>query len=647
MAKRTLIPLLACLVVVASGGSAFAQSTQFSLELGYQWLDVSGNRDVYRSQVNEDDGALLQGLSLMTIDTSKGGKPFDRIRVSAAGFGGSPQGTFHVDAGLARTYHLRVDYRRASHFNALPDYANPLLGQGVTLGQHTLDRTSDNLNVELELLPGYVVTPLIGYRWYEYGGRARTTYHAGEDDFQLASDLALTVHELRGGFALNLPSFHANVLYGQRSYSQTDKSTLAPGAGGGNLTRLVLGRDINMTDLYRHSKAEGTVPFTTASFSGTLGPMFRLVGSYVRADNEVTFSDAENFGGSLASFDLSRFFQRFVGDTRSKVDAPDRRFDTRLEADLVPGLGIELGYTDRQRTQDGWSLLSGTYMQTVNYSGADLKDVQQLIESRSALERNGKTFEATLSSRDLGAVRLFATLASTKEELTVDTAAAEVVIPGGQGGKFERTVDDYSAGMALDLAPVKVSFDYRHQEADELILRTDYRDQDRWRVRLEFTQGSLVRVLGTAERIELENPHEGFNYDAQVRRYGVDVNVTPAEWLTVRLGGSKFDTDSTIKTRNPFDFSLYDSIYAEDGRAFDGSVAIKVGRIGINAGYSRLKNEGAIGLELKRTFASLDLGLAPNFAVVASYDQRKYTEATLKLANFDATRYGLFLRWQQ
>jgi hypothetical protein len=647
MAKRYLIPLVACLAVIAPAGAAYAQKTQFSLDLGYQWLDVSGNKDVYRSQVNEDEGALLQGFSLTTLDTATSGKLFDRIRVSASGFGGSPQGRFHVDAGLAHAYNLRIDYRRANHFNALPSYANPLMASGVEIGQHTLDRTSDNLDVNLELFPGHVVTPLIGYRWYELNGPSTTTYHQGEHEFKLTSDLALTVHELRGGLALNLPGFQANAIYGQRSYSEKDESSLAPSAGGGNSTRQVLGRDITMSDLYRHAKTEGTVPFTTASFSGSLGSIIRVVGSYVRADNEATYNEAESYGGSLASFDLSRFYARFAGNVQSKVDSPDRRFNTHVEADVMPWLGIEVGYTDRQRTQDGWSVISGTYFQTVNFSGFDPKDVQALVETASAVERSAKTVEATISSRDLGALRLFASAAQTTEDLTVKQDVAEIVIPGGQGGTFDRRVDDLSVGAAVGLPGLKVSIDFRSQQADALILRTDYRDQDRLRFRADVSAGAWLRVLGTAERIESKNPDENINLDSMVTHYGLDLNLIPTDWLTIRLGGGKFETNSTILTRNPMNFTMGESLYTEDGRSIDGGVNLKLGRVGFDAGYSRFENKGSYALELTRAFAHLDITITKEIGVIASYEQRKYTEDALSLADYDAKRYGVFLRWQK
>ena len=36
--------------------------TSAEVEVGYQWLDVSGNEDMYRTQINEDSGVVLDNV---------------------------------------------------------------------------------------------------------------------------------------------------------------------------------------------------------------------------------------------------------------------------------------------------------------------------------------------------------------------------------------------------------------------------------------------------------------------------------------------------------------------------------------------------------------------------------------------------------
>jgi hypothetical protein len=47
-----------CLFLAAAG--AGAQTIPLDVELGFRFLDLSGNRDMYRSQIDERQGFLLR-----------------------------------------------------------------------------------------------------------------------------------------------------------------------------------------------------------------------------------------------------------------------------------------------------------------------------------------------------------------------------------------------------------------------------------------------------------------------------------------------------------------------------------------------------------------------------------------------------------
>ena len=134
------------LILLASWTSlATAQSTVFDIELGYQEVDVNGNEDMYRTQIDEDDGFVLRNFTLNFVDPSGDAGIVDRLRIDASGFGGSPAGRFRLNMGLGDLYRLQLFYQEFRSYSALPAFANPLLGKGIVPGQHTWDRTRDIL----------------------------------------------------------------------------------------------------------------------------------------------------------------------------------------------------------------------------------------------------------------------------------------------------------------------------------------------------------------------------------------------------------------------------------------------------------------------------------------------------------------------
>ena len=382
MVKRQLKSIAPLLAVFLWAASAHGQSTHFSLGIGYDWLNVSGNQDMYRSQFDGRQGLGLQDLSLSTANPSGG--LFDRLRVDASGFGADPEGRFRLEFGLAKVYEARVSYFRARYFSALPGFANPLLDQGIVPGEHTQDRVLDNFDLNLELLPGGAVTPLVGYSRYHIDGPATTTYHVGENEFRLDSNLAETTTEARAGVGLHFNGFQATVVEAWRSFHETDAYSLAPGAGGGNNPGPVLGQDQTLDSFKRNDRSDGSYAVTTGSFAGTVSERLRFTGSFVKSDTQSNLSEDESSSGSLVSFEIARFFSGLSQTTHAKVSAPDWRGTARVEADPIDGFEASGGYTRSHRELDGFALISSLYAGSVNYAGLDLETSRRCSRPRPA-----------------------------------------------------------------------------------------------------------------------------------------------------------------------------------------------------------------------------------------------------------------------
>lgn len=639
---------LLALPLMVWAACANAQTTQFSLGLGFQWLDVSGNENMYRSQLDERQGLVIQDFSFTSIGKVGAGVAADRVRVEASGFGGSGHGRLFLETGLTGAYSLRVQYQRAKHFSALPGLANPFLAQGVIPGQHTMDRTSEAVDVDLEILPGRMITPLVGYRWARYSGPARTTYHVGQDEFRLDSNFTQTTSDVQVGAAFHVGSFAATVLQGWRNLDQEESATLALGAGTGNSTNPVLGHDIKLDGLNRHSTSSSSSPFTTGYLSGRIGDRVRVMGSYVKTDFRSNFSQREDASGSLASFKLSRFFQGLTATVGSRATAPDWRGEVSVNAELVDNLDLAVGYTKRHRQLDGWALISSIYANSTNFSGADTRDVSTLANANNAMDRDEKQVEAKVTYHGLGPVSLWGSYAKADEALTVTPDAAEVVLPGGQGGQFDRSVKRYAAGANLGIGTFKLAADWRKDDADRAVVRIDSLNQNRARLQAQWVPVKALRIAGTAERQTGANPTAGIGYDFTTKHYAVDVDVTPIETLSVQIGYGVFKSDSTVAIRQPEDFQTASSVYAEDGKSLDASLSLNLtDRYHFMGGISRFENTGNLGFSLDRTFGRVDVDFTDQLGVTVSFEKRKYSEDALQLANFDADRIGFFVRWRQ
>jgi len=76
---------------------ALEPKTSGSVDLGYRWnSNVTGSLDTYRSIVNLGEGPRVLGFHYSLFEAPK--KAWDRLDLSAAGWGGDPAAWFRVDA---------------------------------------------------------------------------------------------------------------------------------------------------------------------------------------------------------------------------------------------------------------------------------------------------------------------------------------------------------------------------------------------------------------------------------------------------------------------------------------------------------------------------------------------------------------------
>jgi len=645
MINRHLRLVALLLAMVLGTVTASAQSTQFSLGLGYNWLSLTGSEDMYKSQFNARQGFGLQELSLTTNDPLNG--VIDHLRFDAAGFRSDPEGRFRLRAGLAKVYDLQISYFRARYFSALPTIANPFFGQGITPGQHTQDRVLYNFDMNLELLPGGSVTPLIGYSEYHASGPSTTTYHVGQDEFRLNSNLDSTTHETRAGLGFHLGNFQATVIESWRTFHETTTSTLAPGASAGNNPDPVLGQNQTLSSASRSDRTDGSYAMTTGSFSAGLSNSTRVLGSFVKANYTATLSEGEALSGSLVSFDVARFFTGLNVTEYATANAPDWRGDARVEFEPADAVQLSGGFVRSHRTVNGFALISNLYTGSVNYAGLDPRDLTALLTASNAMQRDENTVDAKIVLKNLGPVRLWADAAQTDQDLSVAEDVAEIVVPGGQGGFFHRSVKRYAAGAALNLGTFKFGLDWKDDSSSQSIVRIDFHDVKRWKARADWTAAKLFRLVGTAEWITGDNPTPDVYYDLKTKHVGADLEITPVKPLALRLGYAHFKTDTSAFYRVPQDFTMAPSLYGEDGTQKEASASLKLARFLIEGGYSKFSNTGSIGLELDHTYAHCDFDFTANFGASLQYDRYKYIDGVFTLSSFDAKRYGVFLRWRQ
>jgi hypothetical protein len=634
------------LPILAIALAAHAQTVPFDLEAGYRWLDLKGSNEMYRSQINERGGLLIRTFTLSTSDFEGHTSLTDRVRIDVSDLGSGPAQSFRLEASRAGAYKLRFGYREADAFSALPAFANPLLSQGIVPGQQTFDRTRRMYDIDLEMLTDRLIVPFIGFSSNENRGPGSTTYHIGQDEFRLLQNLNERDREIRAGASFHFASIYGQLTEGWRNFRGNESLTLAPGAGNGNNIDPVLGQPVTATSLTRNDTTHVKTPFTNFYITGDILKRVRLIGNYVRFAAESNGVETEAAAGSFTSFAISRFYNGLSESGSSNAKNKTWRGGGRVEVKLAPNVDFLAGFQKEHRELDGVALIDTVFLQSITFSGFDRRDVEAILNAASAVTRDETYWNAAIAARSMGPFALRAEFRETKQEINVSPDLSEIVVPGSQSGNFNRTIDTVDVSGTYSFSGLMLGAALRRDSADTSIFRTDYLDRNRLRLRAGYaTPKKHVRAGVTAERTTQSSDQPDTGYDARFRQYTGDVEVAPIDALHFRASVSQFRADSNISFRRPENFTIGDSINTENGNAREGGVSYLRGPFSIDASLSRFENSGTLPFTLNRHRFRATWDFKGHTGVAAEWDRDKYAES-LSLADFDASRYGLYLRWR-
>ncbi len=175
-----------------------------SVETGYRFAVVNGDRDQYKSVVNYGNGIRLLNSSFTVNSRTGHGKYFDEVLLTTQGLGNDPyeSATFRIQKNRAYRYDLLW---RSN------DYFNP--GFVVSGGLHRWDIRHRWQDHDLLLMPQSKVRVRAGYSRTAQDGAALTTvpFTNPSDVFPVFADVKRQWNEYRLGAEVDLPHVRLTV----------------------------------------------------------------------------------------------------------------------------------------------------------------------------------------------------------------------------------------------------------------------------------------------------------------------------------------------------------------------------------------------------------------------------------------------------
>jgi hypothetical protein len=601
---------------------------RFTLDLGHRWRSgFAGNEDLYRSQLDYDQGLRLFGGDFFVSAPQGQNTYFDRIQLRMDSWGGEPhrRASFRMDK--ANLYELRFDHHSAQYFNAVPSFANPFFEQGILQTQHRFDVAQERSDFELRLLPGRRFAPFLGFARGERDGANLTTISEGGNEFLLTSRQDHWSNDYRAGFDVRLRNFSLLLEQGIRHYR--DRSDYqASGFQQGNVLRPILGRPTNLDQYNARHQMTANIPFSNGSarFQPWETLSLRARVSYSMANLSPNFSDQA--AGNFFSFPLSAFYGGSLQQTVGTVKKPNLFGDFSADWRPFDRLRLLESFSTRRFHVSGSAFSNNVFLQVDPLLELGIRErvgEQTPFNTRLSMDYDIQQLQGIFFLTP----RFMARLGHRWEHREVDVAPiVEGPLDPTRRVQWDRHV--LLAGLGYDFTRrTRVALEYEYGVTDSAIVRTDTVDFHRARLRGSYSPFASLEVHGSATLFNNQNDLENIDFTARERDYSLQLTYTPLRRVTLIGDYSRNRIHTSILYIVPQTFLTDRFFYRERGDYGSLYVSLLLFREAtVNLGYSTWSTVGDFPLNYHRPMARVEV---PIHNRVSAYGQWNFYDYGEKL----------------
>jgi len=529
-----------------------------TVEFLNRWRWLGGNQDVYRSTINLSEGPRLNAFTATFRKTNEDQRRlFDSLTVSTTGLGGEPYSSSHLNARLADSYDLQVNYKRFAYFNSLPSFANPFIGN-FGASQSTFNIARRLAEVKFVFHPNAGISPYAAYDYDSGRGPARTDFVQDANEYAIGTNVDNATRTYRAGVALKFDRWSGGVEAGGSTFHD-NQSVDFTGATTGNRVTLFLGQRLELDRLQQQYTVSGRDRFARAY--GEYRPWSKLTldGQFFYSRPTVTANYFDNGSGNLI---LLQTLQTFTGErtlTRSNARYPHPS----------GSVGGEFRPTRRMRVIESVSIdsfrISGSSTGTQTYDA-----------STSLITSDTSALNARFTRQRLDAVldlTSFASLHAGHSYLSANATSPGSVLQQIQTRDIHRQQEDVGAALRFR-SRLKVNVDYRDDRGDATFFRTDGRRLRRLQVRGRYQVNESLQAGVSTSIWNNDNTASDINYFEKSRESSADITFSPkgGKFVTVYAGYTRGTLRSDLPFIVPQNYQTDHSIYRDRGH--NGALAV-------------------------------------------------------------------------
>lgn len=606
------------LAVGTAGASPAAEGWSGSLAVAVVGESVDGSEGSYRTQLNLDEGLLLEGLDLRFRPEEEGRK---ELRLTARGFGGAePAQSLRADLRLNAPWRLRLDYDRRESFFSLAE---------TDLGLRSDDWEIDRWRGSVEWDGWSKARLALDLRHYERSGTVRRPLFALNEVYPLRVDLDETMDEV--AFRLETRDLPVNLLFEQAFATYERASGRRPG-GEENLD----GDDPDLFVTASDRRSDQKDVPTTRLVASWRGERAELLGSVLWRPAELDGTGTVSEGFAIGGGRIGQI--EFVDQLARSANYDTLAGNLRLGFALGSSWVLRLEADHRDLASD--SALTGQRLLRVTSPFGDVLEIPGLIDESTRLDVTDTGGRLTLEWSGGGWTIWGGALTAEREvewRLDADEAPYRVT----------RDSDGALAGVAWSLGRISGSAEYEHGSFDNFVFRTDPETVDRFSLRLRADLGSGWEGQLRGRFEEADNPDGVAGLDRSTDAYGAGIAWSAADGET-GFGLDLDQLDLTTETGLVLPggepgLSLYDL----EALSISAHGRTQVGRARLSGAATRIDDSGSTWpLESWNARGRVGVEVGAGIELAAFGEYWSYDEERAEGDDFDVSRYGLSIGWR-
>ena len=496
-----------------------------SIFLGYRALtDVRGSFQEYRSVVDLGEGPKLLDLNFTILDPKK--RYFDRIDAWATGWGDDPYTTSHINARKLGVYDFGFDYRNIAYFNAVPTFANPVVGGNFDW--QSFDIRKKLTNIDLRLFSGKHISPYIAFERNASAGNGIEPWtNDANNTYPVQALLRDSTNNYRAGVSFEYTRFHVTLEQGGTTYQNNDQAFNDTFQPGDRITP-AFGQTLSLNSLRQWYGIRGHGIYEKVLLTARPTSWIDVYGQFLYSQPKTDVNFSEIATGNFVNLATLLFYTGQITLGTGAANQPHTTGNIGFELRPFRRLRIvESLMTDRYHdaaspvvaeqllltpTTAGPNTITAlNFTQFVNYNQQEVNAIYELAKGLTV--RGGYRF-----------------VWGDAQVLAGDLSQRGTLIPG----QLHRNV-----GLAgFTWKPVErfiLNADYEGSSSDNIYFRTSLNDYNKARVRARFQATKSLLVQANFLVLNNQNPAPDIRLDYQYRTNALTLYWTPSniKWVTV------------------------------------------------------------------------------------------------------------------